>query len=72
VGGVGTPVGTAGKLGAEGADVPWLFAAVTVNVYAVPLRRSVIVQVRELREVQVCPPGVAVTLYSRMGLPPVC
>ena len=45
----------------EGAPVPALFAAVTVNVYATPFVRPVIVHV-VLEVVQVPPPGEAVTV----------
>jgi hypothetical protein len=47
-----------------------MFVAVTVNVYATPLVRPSTVQVSE-EVVQVLPPGLAVTVYPRIGRPPV-
>ena len=57
--------------GAEANPVPETLVAVTVNVYAVPaVRPDVMVQL-VVAEVQVEPPGLAVTVYPVMGAPPV-
>ncbi len=72
---VGAPgtVGALGVTGAEGADgapVPTLFAAVTTNVYAVPLVKPPTTADVAPEFVAVAPPGVAVTVYDVMGEPP--
>ena len=51
--------------------VPTALVAVAVSVYAVPLVRSSTVHVRAVLVSQVSPPGVAVTVYPLMGVPPV-
>ena len=61
VGWVGTMAGVAGAEGSEEVPVPVALAAVTVNVYGVPLVRPVTVQVVDA-VVQVKPPGLEVTV----------
>jgi uncharacterized protein (DUF983 family) len=55
---------------ADGAPVPVVLVALTVNVYAVPLVRPVTVQ-GVLPHVAVMPPGALVAVYCVIGLPPV-
>ena len=55
------------ELDAEPVPVP--FVAVTVNVYAVPFVRPLKVQL-VVDEVQVAPPGDAVTVYDVGDWPP--
>ena len=64
---VGTPgiaVGVTDADGAEAADAPTAFVALTENVYAVPLVRPVTVQVVAFAPltVHVRPPGAAVAV----------
>ena len=72
---VGAP-GTVGALGvtgdeaADGAPVPTLFAAVTTNVYAVPLVKPLTTTDVAPEIVAVAPPGVAVAVYEVIGEPP--
>jgi hypothetical protein len=61
VGAPGRVAGVAGAEGVEAALVPTMLAAVTVNVYEVPLVSPVTVHVVASVE-QVCPPGEAVTV----------
>ena len=61
---------TAGD-GPEGSEVPMLFLAVTVTVWAVPLFSPVIVQAVAPLVVHVLPPGEAVATYWEIGWPPV-
>lgn len=69
VGAPGRPVGVTATDEADAGLVPAPLVAVTVNVYAVPFVRSVTVQ-EVASDVQVCPPGDAVTVYERIALPP--
>ncbi len=66
VGGPGTPGSASGEtelLDGEALDVPPLFVAVTENVWPVPLFRPVTSHVTAgAVAVQVCPPGLAVTV----------
>ena len=50
-----------GEEAAEGSEVPTLFVAVTVNVYAVPLVNPIIA-IGDDAEDAVSPPGEAVTV----------
>jgi hypothetical protein len=61
VGAVGGPVGVTALDAAEGAPVPALFVAVTVNWYAVPLLKPVTKIGLEL-PVTAMPPGDEVTV----------
>jgi len=58
------PVGVAAGDAADGADVPYAFDAVAVNVYAVPFARPVTVHAPPwaLVTVHVAPPGLACTV----------
>ena len=63
-----TPVGASGRVigvtaveAVDVAEVPAAFTAVTVNVYAVPLVRPVIVTLVPVL-LAVAPPGLAVTM----------
>ena len=62
--------GVAAMDAADGAPVPAALVAVTVNVYVVPLMRPVTVT-GEAPPVAVTPPGLAVTVYPVIALPPV-
>ena len=69
---VGAPGCVAGVAGAEAADAgpaPAALAAVTVNVYGVPLVRPLTRQVVATLE-QENPPGEEVTVYPVMAAPP--
>jgi hypothetical protein len=69
---VGAPGADAGVIefdAVELALVPTLFFAVTVNVYAVPLLRPVIM-IGELPPVATNPPIFEATVYIVIGLPP--
>src|SRR5690242_16617248 len=71
VGAPGTVIGVTLADGADAALVPAAFAAVTVNVYAVPLVRPVIVAlVAGAATLTDKPPGAAVTVYPVIALPP--
>ena len=57
---------------ADGSEVPYVFVAVTVNVYEVPGVSPVTVKVPAVVRVLLVPPtGFDVTTYSVMGDPPV-
>jgi len=62
VGADGTVEGTALFEGSDATPVPARFAAVTVNVYAVPLVRPVTVHVVDVDDQHQRPPGVAVAM----------
>jgi len=62
--------GTTAPDAADADPAPALFAAVTVNEYEVPFERPVTVQL-VVDVVQVNEPGVDVTVYPVVGLPPV-
>jgi hypothetical protein len=62
--------GTTAPEDADAEPVPALFVAETVNVYEVPFERPVTVQL-VVEVVQVNEPGVDVTVYPVVGLPPV-
>ena len=70
VGAPGGPRGVAGDEATDAEPVPAAFEAVTVNVYAVPLARPSTVHDR-VEVVQVLPPELEVTRYSRIGRPAV-
>ena len=70
VGAPGTVAGVTATEVAEAALVPNAFAAVAVNVYAVPLVKAVTVHVRVPVVVQVLPSGVDVTVYPVITEPP--
>lgn len=55
---------------ADGAPVPAALVATTLNVYVVPLVRPAKV-IGEAAPVAVAPPGLAVTVYPVIALPPV-
>jgi hypothetical protein len=59
-----TGPGVTGALGVEAGDLPAELVAVTVNVYSMPLVRPVTVAIVSPFVVAVCPPGLAVTMYS--------
>ena len=64
-------VGVTAVEAADGGPVPAAFVAVTVNVYGVPLVRPVTVAVRAVpATLAVTPPGVDVTVYPVIGVPP--
>ena len=54
-------IGVAELLGAEGAEVPEVFVAVTANVYAVPFVSGETTQ-GEITVMQTTPPGLEVTV----------
>ena len=57
---------------ADGSEVPYVFVAVTVNVYEVPGVSPVTVKVLAVVRVLLIPPaGFDVTVYAVMGEPPV-
>ena len=62
VGAPGTVAGITGAEAAEAGPVPTTFAAVTLNVYDVPLVRPLTVQLRAPPVVQVFAPGAEVTV----------
>jgi hypothetical protein len=70
VGADGVVYGVAGADAAEDDEVPAEFVAVTVKVYAVPFVRPVTVQ-ESVAVVQVNEPGLEVTVYEEIVLPPV-
>ena len=71
VGGSGTVLGVVAALASDSDEVPIALVAVTVNVYAVPLTRPVIVAILTTPFVlAVTPPGDAVTVYPVIGEPP--
>ena len=56
---------------ADGSEVPYVFVAVTVNVYEVPGVSPVTVKVPAVVRVLLLPPaGFDVTVYAVMGEPP--
>ena len=57
-------------LGDDAGEVSDALAAVTANVYAVPLVRPVTVAVVPMIVVAVAPPGDAVTVYPVIAEPP--
>ena len=69
VGAPGTVAGVTELEAEEALPVPTMFVAVTVNVYGVPLVRPVTV-IGELAPVPVIDPGLEVTVYEVMALPP--
>nr|WP_263864072.1 hypothetical protein [Paenibacillus lycopersici] len=73
VGAPGTPIGTTGVTladAADAADSPAEFVAVTWNVYAVPFVNPVTVIGLAVVLVSVTFPGLDVTVYSVIALPP--
>jgi hypothetical protein len=70
VGAPGTVFGVTAALGKEASELPAALAAVTVNVYAVPLVRPVTVAVVPMIVLALAPPGDAVTVYPVTGDPP--
>ena len=70
VGAPGTVLGVTDALVNGAREVPAALAAVTVNVYAVPLVRPVTVTEVAPDVVAVAPPGAAVTVYPVIGEPP--
>jgi hypothetical protein len=54
---------------ADGKPVPFAFVAVTVNVYAVPFVRPA-TMIGLAAPADVMPPGLDVTVYPVIGLPP--
>jgi len=69
IGASGTSEGITVLLGAEALPVPDAFVAVTVKVYEVPFVSHVTVSGEE-PPVAVNPPGLEVTVYEVMALPP--
>jgi len=71
VGGPATAAGVTALDGVEAGPGPTALAAVTVNVYDVPLvRPATVAVVCEPATVTVAPPGLAVTTYEVIELPP--
>jgi hypothetical protein len=70
VGAPGTVLGVTAALGKEASELPAALAAVSVNVYAVPLVRPVTVAVVAPVVLTVAPSGEAVTVYPVTGDPP--
>jgi hypothetical protein len=70
VGAPGTVLGVTAALGKEASELPAALAAVSVNVYAVPLVRPVTVAVVPMIVLALAPPGEAVTVYPVTGDPP--
>ena len=70
VGAVGIVLGVTAELAGDAGEVPTALAAVTVNVYAVPLVRPVTVAVVIPVVATVMPPGAAVTVYPVIADPP--
>jgi hypothetical protein len=66
----GTVLGVVAALASDSGEVPIALVAFTVNVYAVPLARPVIVAVLTPFVLAVTPPGDAVTVYPVMAEPP--
>jgi len=72
VGAPGGPDGVTALEAAEAGPVPAALAAVTVNVYAVPLTRpATVAEVADPDAVAVRPPGAEVTVYPVIAEPPV-
>ena len=69
VGAPGVVAGVTALLALDALPVPTAFVAVTVKVYAVPFVRPVTV-IGELPPVPVNPPGLEVTVYEVIALPP--
>jgi len=69
VGAPGTADGTTAEDGAEAALVPFAFVAVTVKVYEVPFVRPITVH-EVVDVVHVKPPGLEVTVYDVIAVPP--
>ena len=70
VGAPGTVRGVTAPLAADATDVPAALAAVTVNVYPVPLLNPETVAVVAPEVVAVAPPGDAATVYPVITEPP--
>src|ERR1035437_3034199 len=70
IGAPGTVLGVTAALALDAGEVPAALAAVTVNVYAVPLVRPVTVAVVAPVVLTVAPSGEAVTVYPVTGDPP--
>jgi hypothetical protein len=70
VGAPGTVLGVTAALGKEASELPAALAAVSVNVYAVPLVRPVTVAVVAPVVLTVAPSGEAVTVYPVIRDPP--
>ncbi|GKS13454.1 hypothetical protein YDYSY3_44540 [Paenibacillus chitinolyticus] len=73
VGALGTLIGATGVTlpdAADTAELPALFFATTVNVYAVPFVNPVTMTGLAVVLVPLNPPGLDVTVYSVIALPP--
>ena len=71
VGGSGGPVGVTAAEGADAALVPTALAALTVKVYGVPLESPDTTALKLAPPTAaVVPPGLAVTVYPVIALPP--
>ena len=71
MGGSGGPVGVTAADGAETSTVPTVFVAVTVKMYDVPLESPVTTALRvEPSAATLFPPGLEITVYPVMVLPP--
>ena len=70
VGAPGTVFGVTATLATDTSELPATLAAVTVNVYAVPLVKPVTVTVVPIIVLALNPPGNAVTVYPVIADPP--
>ena len=70
VGAPGTVLGVTAALATDASEAPAALAAVTVNVYPVPLVKPPTVTLVPMIVVAVAPPGDAVTVYPVIAEPP--